>query len=248
MDNTRQTGQKQESLWTLAAALILMGGIFAVATALDRSGAGTAGQSRGTVVHDQSFAAALSRFPEEMSRNRPELFGSFADGDVRIRSCLGFLTATARPDRLRHFGGLADSHHYDDCLPLRAAYLGRSPRNFLGPDQRLGQILGDRLDPSRLKDLLPAWIRPARRLRDAGADRIEILPHGIVLHRDGRAATVEVLASADITGRGIEDLVIRVTGSGPVRHALLEQDRSGALVPMDRQAVIAHAGLGNQTD
>lgn len=248
MDNTRQTGQKQESLRTLAAALILMGGIFAAATALDRSGAETAGQARDAVVHDRSFAAALSRFQEEMSRTRPELSGSFADGDVRVRSCLGFLTATVRPDRLRYFTGLADSHHYGDCLPLRAAYLGRSPRNFIGPDGRLGEILGNRLDPSRLKDLLPAWIGPARRLRDAGADRIEILPHGIVLHRGDRAATVEVLASADIAGRGIEDLVVRVTGSGPVRYALLEQDESGALVPMDRHDVITRAGLGNQTD
>ena len=239
MDNTRQTGQKQESLWTLAAALILMGGIFAAATALDRSGAGTSGAARGAVVHDRSFAAALSR---------PELSGSFADGDVSVRSCLDFLTATVRPDRLRHFGGLADSYHYDDCLPLRAAYLGRGPRDFIGPDQRLGQILGDRLDPSRLKDLLPAWIRPARRLRDAGADRIEILPRGIVLHQGGRAVAVDVLASADITGRGIEDLIIRVTGSGPVRYALLEQDQSGALVPMDRQAVVPHAGIASQPD
>src|SRR3954467_1420285 len=102
MANSQQTEDKRESLWTLAAALTFMVGVLAVAAALDYSGIHFSKPAHGAVIHDQAFKVALANFDHEMSRERPELFGSFSDGDVRIQNCLGFLTAAARPDR-RHF-------------------------------------------------------------------------------------------------------------------------------------------------
>ncbi|EWY36689.1 hypothetical protein N825_25550 [Skermanella stibiiresistens SB22] len=248
MENSRRTEWKQESMWTFAAALILIGGVFAVATVLDQAGVGAKEPVRAAIIHDRSFEAALLRFDQEMARTRPEMFGRFTDGDVRIQSCLGFLTATVRPDRLRFFTDSPNARHYADCLPLRAAHLGKNPRDFIGPEGALGRIVQDRLDPSKLAEILPSWIKPMRRLRDAGVESIDVGRHGVTLRHGGQTATIDVVASADIAGRGLEDLVVRVTGAGAARYAILSQDAAGALVPMAPETVIVRAGLGNPSE
>ena len=86
MANSQQTEEKRESLWTLAAALGFMVGVLGVAMALDHSGLRLGKPARGSTVHDPSFQTALTNFDYEMTRPRPELFGNFSDGDVRIRA------------------------------------------------------------------------------------------------------------------------------------------------------------------
>jgi hypothetical protein len=225
MANSQQTEEKRESLWTLVAALTFMVGVLAVAATLDHSGIHLNKPAHGAVIHDPAFKAALANFDHEMSRERPEMFGSFSDGDVRIRNCLGFLTATTRPDRRRYFSETAGAHEYADCLPLRAAYLSPGPEFHLAPEASLGRVLSERLDPLSLKAALPQWVGPARRLRDAGADETVVAAHAVTLrHGDDRVA-IEILASADIAGRDLEDLVVRITGSGMPRYVVLPRMR-----------------------
>jgi hypothetical protein len=238
MANSQQTEEKRESLWTLVAALTFMVGVLAVAATLDHSGINLNRPIHSAVIHDQIFKVALANFDHEMSRERPEMFGSFSDGDVRIRNCLGFLTATTRPDRRRYFSETAGAHEYADCLPLRAAYLSPGPEFHLAPEASLGRVLSERLDPLSLKAALPQWVGPARRLRDAGADETVVAAHAVTLrHGDDRVA-IEILASANIAGRDLEDLVVRITGSGMPRYVVLTQDEAGSLKPMEEQTLI----------
>jgi hypothetical protein len=239
MPNSQQTEDKRESLWTLAAALTFMVGVLAVATALDYSGIHFSKPAHGALIHDQAFKVALANFDHEMSRERPELFGSFSDGDVRIQNCLGFLTAAARPDRRHFFSETAGAHEYADCLPLRAAHLSRGPEIYLAPEASLGRVLAERLDPSALKAALPRWIGSVRRLRDAGADETVIAAHSVTLRHGEERVAIEILASADIAGKDVEDLVVRITGSGVPHYAVLTQGEGGSLKPMDDQTLMA---------
>jgi hypothetical protein len=239
MANSQQTEEKQESLWTLATALTFILGVLAVAMVLDYSGIYLSKPSHGAVIHDQAFKSALANFDLEMSRSRPELFGSFGDGDVRIQNCLGYLTATVRPDRLSFFSEIGGAHDYSDCLPLRAAYQSREPEFHLAPEASLGRVLAEWLDPSALKALLPEWIGQVRRLRDAGADETVIAAHSVTLRHGEDLLGIEVLASADIAGKDVEDLIVRITGSGTPRYVILTQDEGGALRPMAEQTLMA---------
>jgi hypothetical protein len=66
----------------------------------------------------------------------------------------------------------------------------------------------------------------------------------MTLRGAGETLTFDVVASADIGGRGMEDLVVRITGSGAVRYAILEADASGALRPVDEQSLLIRLGNG----
>ncbi len=239
MANSQQTEEKRESLWTLAAALGFMVGVLGVAMALDHSGLRLGKPARGSTVHDPSFQTALTNFDYEMTRPRPELFGSFSDGDVRIRNCLGFLTATMRPDRRRHFSELAGGEDYSDCLPLRTAKLSPDPEYHLAPASGLGRVLAERLDPSALKGVLPAWMAQSRRLVDAKIQETTVSAHSVTLNHGGQRIALDILASADVVGRNLEDLLVRVTGTGAPRYVVLTQGADGALRPIAEQTLMA---------
>jgi hypothetical protein len=100
-------------------------------------------------------------------------------------------------------------------------------------------VLAERLDPSALKAALPGWIGQVRRLRDVGADETVIAAHSVTLRHGQDLVAIEVLASADIDGRNVEDLVVRITGSGAPRYAILTQDEGGSLRPMPEQTLVA---------
>ena len=195
--------------------------------------------AHGALIHDQAFQSALTNFDHEMSRPRPELFGGFPDGDVRVQNCLGFLTATVRPDRRRFFSELTGGEDYADCLALRAVRLSEGPEYHLAPAASLGRVLTERLDPSALKTVLPEWITKVRRLRDAAADETVISAHSVTMRRGEQRIAIEILASADIAGKYVEDLVVRITGSGVPHYAVLVQDESGSLKPMAEQTLMA---------
>ncbi len=239
MANSPQTEEKRESLWTLSAALSFMLGVLAVAMALDHSGINMSKPVHGAVIHDRAFQSALTNFDYEMIRFRPELFGDFSDGDVRVQNCLGFLAATIRPDRRHFFSDLPGAEDYADCLPLRAARLSQGPEYHLAPAASLGRILSESLDPSALKAVLPEWIAKVRRLRDAAADEAVISAHSVTMRRGEQRVAIEILASADIAGKDVEDLLVRITGSGVPRYVVLIQDQGGSLKPMAEQTLMA---------
>ena len=150
MANSQQTEEKRESLWTLAAALGFMLGVLGVAMALDHSGVRFSKAAPSAVIHDRAFQTAITNFDYEMTKARPELFGSFSDGDIRIGNCLGFLTATMRPDRRTSFG---TAGRRGLCrLPAAAGGSAQpGPEYHLAPAASLGRVLAERLDPSALK-------------------------------------------------------------------------------------------------
>ena len=239
MANSQQTEEKRKLLWTLAAALGFMLSVLAVAAALDHSGIYMSKPAHGAVIHDQAFQSALTNYDYEMSRSRPELVASFSDGDIRIQNCIGFLTATVRPDRRRFFSELAGAEDYADCLPLRTARLSGGPEYHLAPAASLGRVLAERFDPSALKAVLPEWIGKVRRLRDAAADETVISAHSVTMRRGEQSIAVEILASANIAGKDVEDLLVRITGSGTPRYVVLIQDEGGSLKPMAEQTLMA---------
>jgi hypothetical protein len=239
MANSQQTEEKRESFWTLAAVLSVMVGVLAVAMALDHSGFRVSKPAQGAAIHDRAFQSALANFDHEMTKPRTELFGIFSDGDIRVRNCLGFLTATIRPERRHFFSELPGAEEYADCLPLRAARLSEGPEYHLGPAASLGRVLAERLDPSALKAVLPEWIGKVRRLRDAAADETVISAHSVTMRRGEQRVAMDILASADIVGKNVEDLLIRITGSGAPRYVVLVQDQGGFLKPMPEQTLMA---------
>jgi hypothetical protein len=239
MANSQQTEEKRETLWTLAAAFGFMVSVLAVAMLLDHSGIHMSKPAHGALIHDQAFQSALKNFDHEMSRPRPELMGSFPDGDVRVQNCLGFLTATVRPDRRRFFSELTGGEDYADCLALRAAQLSEEPEYHLAPAASLGRVLAERLDPSALKAILPEWIAKVRRLRDAATDETVISAHSVTMRRGEQRIAIETLASVDIAGKEVEDLMVRITGSGLPHYVVLIQDEGGFLKPMAEQTLMA---------
>ena len=82
--------RKAGVVWTLAAVLSVMVGVLAVAMALDHSGIRVSKPAQGAVIHDQAFQSALTNFDHEMVKPRPELFGIFSDGDIRVQNALAF--------------------------------------------------------------------------------------------------------------------------------------------------------------
>jgi hypothetical protein len=239
MANSQQTEDKRESLWTLAASLTFMVGVLAVAAALDHFGIHMGKSVQGAAIHDQAFQSALTNFDREMVRPRPELFGGFSDGDIRIQNCLGFLTATVRPDRRHYFSELPGAGAYADCLPLRTVRFSPGPEYHLAPAASLGRVLAERLDPSALKSVLPEWIGQVRRLRDASADETVISAQSVMMRHGDQRITMEILASADIAGKNLEDLLVRITGSGVPRYIVLTQAEGGSLKPMAEQTLMA---------
>ena len=239
MANSQQTEDKRESFWTLAAVLSFMVGVIAVAMALNHSGIQVSKPAHGAVIHDQAFRSALTNFDYEMVKTRPELFGSFSDGDVRVQNCLGFLTATIRPDRRHFFSELPGGEEYADCLPLRAVRLSEEPEYHLAPAASLGRVLAERLDPSALKAVLPEWVGKVRRLRDAAVDETVVSAHSLAVRRGEQRVAIEILASADIAGKDVEDLLVRITGSGGQHYVVLIQDQGGSLKPMAEQTLMA---------
>jgi hypothetical protein len=244
MANSQQTEEKRESFWALAAALSFMVGVIGVAIALDHFGFQFSKPPHGAVIHDRTFQSAISNFDYEMTKARPELSGNFSDGDIRVGNCLGFLTATMRPDRRRYFAELPGGESYADCLPLRTVRHSSGPEYYLGPASSLGSVLADRLDPSALKGALPDWIARFRRLRDAKIEETTVSAHGVTLNHGGQRIGLEILASADVAGRNLEDLLVRITGTGAARYVVLTQGVDGSLKPMAEQTLMA---LSNPT-
>jgi hypothetical protein len=239
MANSQQTEEKRESLWTLAAAVGFMLGVLGVAMALDHSSVRFGKAAPSAVIHDRAFQTAITNFDYEMTKARPELFSSFSDGDIRIGNCLGFLTATMRPDRRRHFSELPGGEAYADCLPLRAARLSPGPEYHLAPAASLGRVLAERLDPSALKGTLPDWITRFRRLRDAKIEDTAVSAQSVTLNHGGQRIALQILASANIAGKEMEDLLVRVTGTGAARYIVLAQGADGSLRPMAEQTLMA---------
>jgi hypothetical protein len=113
------------------------------------------------------------------------------------------------------------------------------PEYHLAPAASLGRVLAERLDPSALKAVLPEWMSKVRRLRDAAADETVISAHSVTMRHGEQRVAIEILASADIANKNVEDLMVRVTGSGVAHYAVLVQDNNGSLKPMAEQTVMA---------
>ena len=84
-----------------------------------------------------------------------------------------------------------------------------------------------------------------RRLGDAAVDEIAVTDHAVTLRRGNETCIVEVVASADLAGTGVEGLVVRITGTASQqRYAILQPDEAGALRPMAQSILLATTGLG----
>jgi hypothetical protein len=59
------------------------------------------------------------------------------------------------------------------------------------------------------------------------------------MRRGEQRIAIEILASADIAGKYVEDLVVRITGSGVPHYVVLAQGEGGSLKPMAEQTVMA---------
>ena len=117
--------------------------------------------------------------------------------------------------------------------------LSEGPESHLAPAASLGRVLAERLDPSALKAVLPEWIGKVRRLRDAAADETVISAHSVTMRRGEQRIAIEILASANIAGKYVEDLLVRITGSGMPHYVVLIQDEGGSLKPMAEQTLMA---------
>ena len=59
------------------------------------------------------------------------------------------------------------------------------------------------------------------------------------MRRGEQRVAMDILASADIAGKNVEDLLVRITGSGVPHYVVLVQDQGGFLKPMPEQTLMA---------
>jgi hypothetical protein len=189
----------------------------------------------GPIVYDPSIATDLAEVPGTLLAPRPPLGApeSSAPASDAITTCAAYLLRLelgALPMQAR------GSPAYADCPVIALLRRSSLPTMYLASEERLGHAILGRLNPAGLSRASPLPGAAARRLADLPADRVEVSGRHITLGLGTQIWTLEVVASADLTGDGREDPVARITNLDGQRHyrALLP-DKAGALsaVPPD---------------
>ena len=195
-------------------------------------------------VLDPSLRDKLTRYAETMAAPRPMIEFDTPEGHFKADSCAAFIALAGRDAR---GGGLIDhplAPLYQECSVMRLLHNARQPEAHVAPLGSLARAVLNRLNPATLNVLAPAWASKSRRLADVAADSIIVTDRRIDLARGDARWSLEVVASVDVAGSPVEDLVVRVGhGSGSETYMVLMSRDDGALAALPLNVFVVGGGL-----
>ncbi|EWY40132.1 hypothetical protein N825_03370 [Skermanella stibiiresistens SB22] len=193
-------------------------------------------ESKFSGILDPDLRNKLEHYTQAMAATRPLIEVETADGRYKTDSCAGFMALSGHDGRARALNSHPLASAYRDCAVLRVLHTAREPEQHLSTLAGLGQAVFTRLDPASLQSLAPAWAVKAARLAGIGSDHVEIGDRRVILARGQSTWTMEVIASVDVAGPPVEDLVVRVSRDGVAAGFLVLVSRTdGSLnaLPLD---------------
>lgn len=195
-------------------------------------------------VLDAGLRDKLSHYAETMAEKRPVIEIETPEGRFKADNCTGYVALTGRDARGR---GLADhplASHYQECSLMRLLHNSRTPEEHIAPQASLARAVADRLDPATLSALAPAWAGKTRRLANVPVDSVAVTDRRIELARGDARWNLDVVASVDVAGSSVEDLVVRIgRGSGTGTFMVLMTRDDGALAALPLNVFVAGGGL-----
>ncbi|WP_158044481.1 hypothetical protein [Skermanella pratensis] len=195
-------------------------------------------------VLDPDLRGKLERYAESMSAPRPVLEVETADGRYKTDSCAGFVAFSSRDGRGRALMEHPLASAYEDCTVMRILHNARQPEEHVAPLGSLGHAVFSRLDPATLQEMGPAWAGKAARLAGIAADRTEVDGRRIELVRGKSAWAMEIVASVDIAGPPVEDLVVRISRDGKTAGFMVLMTRNdGSLTALPLDVFVVGGGL-----
>ncbi len=168
-------------------------------------------------VLDPALRDKLAHYAETMAAPRPMIEVDTPEGHFKADNCAAFIALAGRDARGR---GLIDhplAPLYQECSVMRLLHNARQPEDHVAPLASLARAVVNRLDPATLHALAPAWAGKSRRLADVAADSITVTDRRIDLARGDARWSLEVVASVDVAGSPVEDL-LSGSGSGSGRR------------------------------
>ena len=195
-------------------------------------------------VLDPSLRNKLARYAETMAAPRPMIEVDTPEGHFKADNCAAFVALAGRDARGRSLIDHPLAPVYQECSVMRLLHNARSPEDHIAPLASLAHAVVGRLDPTTLHTLAPAWAGKSRRLADVAADSITVTDRRIDLARGDARWSLEVVASVDVAGSPVEDLVVRVGhGSGSETFMVLMSRDDGALAALPLNVFVVGGGL-----
>jgi hypothetical protein len=195
-------------------------------------------------VLDPGLRGKLARYAETMAEPRPMIEIDTPEGHFKADNCAAFVALAGRDARGR---GLIDhplAPIYQECSIMRLLNNARQPEDHVAPLASLAHAVTSRLDLATLNSLAPAWAGKTRRLTDVAADSMTVTDRTVALARGDARWSLEVVASVDVAGSPVEDLVVRIGhGSGSETYMVLMTRDDGALAALPLNVFVVGGGL-----
>lgn len=195
-------------------------------------------------VLDPDLRGKLERYAETMSAPRPLIEVETPDGRYRTDSCAGFVAFSTRDGRGRALMEHPLAAAYEDCSVIRILHNARRPEEHVAPLGSLGHAVFSRLDPATLQAMAPAWAGRTARLAGIAADRVQVDGRRIELIRGSDSWAMEIVASVDVAGPPVEDLVVRISRNGRTAGFMILMTRNdGSLSALPLDVFVVGGGL-----
>jgi hypothetical protein len=195
-------------------------------------------------VLDSSLRDKLEHYAETMAAPRPAMEVDTSEGHFKADNCAAFIALAGRDGRSR---GIIDhplASAYQECSVIRLLHNARLPETHVAPLAGLARAVVSRLDPATLHALAPAWAGKARRLTDIAVDSISVTDRRIDLTHGNAHWSLEVVASVDVAGPPVEELVVRIgRGSGSDSFMVLMARDDGALTALSLDVFAVGGGM-----
>jgi hypothetical protein len=195
-------------------------------------------------VLDSGLRDKLAHYAETMAATRPMMEVETPEGHFKIDNCTAFVALAGRDGRSRAIFDHPLAPAYQECSVMRLLYNARLPEAYVAPLASLAHAVVNRLDPATLRTLAPAWAGKARRLADIAADSSTVTDRRIELVHGNVHWSLEVVASVDVAGSPVEDLVVHVGhGSDRDTFMVLMTRNDGALMALPLNVFVVGGGL-----
>jgi hypothetical protein len=238
--------EPDRSVAALLGAFGIIGIMVSISVAATLTGTPAGAESRTPAIYDPALNAKLATFEVGKPPALPPLTIDQPGGAITVVNCTGYLAVAQRSERGRALAGQEAARPYADCAVLRLLRSARRPAVHLGPSDGLGRAMLSRLDPTSLNGLAPTGAGKIHRLSDVPAGRVAVDGKRVALIDGDKEWSIEVVASADLLGSDLEDLVVRIKRDGAEHYAVLMTDRTGALQAR-RPEDLLPSEMANQT-
>jgi hypothetical protein len=195
-------------------------------------------------VLDPSLRDKLAHYAETMAAPRPMIEVDTPEGHFKADNCAAFIAIAGRDAWGRRLIDHPLAPVYQECSVMRLLHNARQPEDHVAPLGSLARAVVSRLDPATLNAFAPTWAGKSRRLADVAADTVTVTDRRIDLARGDARWSLEVVASVDVAGSPVEDLVVRVGyGSDRDTFMVLMTRNDGALMALPLNVFVVGGGL-----